>query len=168
MASSLTTRLGALRERSPQHYSILQRHLPLLQTALNDATRTYPTGRQRYAHLEDPPIPSRTFGCLLALLVDLEIIDIYAERSSANRYGIRGYDATAFNELAALLAETRPLRVQAKLHGPSDSLTDFRLSLHGLPPQVYNSKNVKKTHHSFLLDSHWFCLFFEIAASANK
>ncbi|EJN57769.1 hypothetical protein [Halogranum rubrum] len=104
MPSSLPTRLEALRERSPQHYSTLRRHLPLLQTALDDATRPYPTGRQLYAHLEDPPIPSRTFGRLLTLLVDLAIIDIYTERSSANRYDIRGYDAAALEELNALLA----------------------------------------------------------------
>jgi hypothetical protein len=104
MPSSLTTRLEALEARSPQHYSTLQRHLPLLQTALDDATRPYPTGRQLYAHLEDPPLPARTFGRLLALLVELEIIDIYAERSSANRYDIRAYDAAALEELEVLLA----------------------------------------------------------------
>jgi hypothetical protein len=104
MPSSLTTRLDALEARSPQHYSTLQRHLPLLQTALDDATRPYPTGRQLYAHLEDPPLPARTFGRLLALLVELEIIDIYAERSSANRYDIRAYDAADLDKLAALLA----------------------------------------------------------------
>ena len=104
MASSLTNRLEALEARSPQHYSTLQRHLPLLQTALDDATRIYPTGRQLYAHLEDPPIPSRTFGRLLTLLVDLAIIDIYTERSSANRYDIRDYDPTALEELETLLA----------------------------------------------------------------
>jgi hypothetical protein len=104
MASSLTTRLATLRERSPQHYSTLRRHLPLLQTALDNATRAYPTGRQLYAHLEDPPLPARTFGRLLALLVDLEIIDIYAERSSANRYDIRRYDPATLEELTVLLA----------------------------------------------------------------
>lgn len=104
MASTLPTRLEALRERSPQHYSTLKRHLPLLQTALDDATRSYPTGRQLYAHLEDPPIPSRTFGRLLTLLVDLEIIALYTERASANRYDIRGYDAADLRELATLLA----------------------------------------------------------------
>ncbi|EJN57330.1 hypothetical protein [Halogranum rubrum] len=104
MASSLTTRLEALHERSPQHYSTLKRHLPLLQTALDDATRSYPTGRQLYAHLKDPPIPSRTFGRLLTLLVDLEIIALYTERASANRYDIRGYDAADIEDLAALLA----------------------------------------------------------------
>lgn len=101
--SPLTTRLQALHERSPQHYSTLKRHLPLLQTALEKATRSYPTGRQLYANLEDPPIPSQTFGHLLTLLVDLEIIECYTKRSSANRYDIRGYDAVALEELEALL-----------------------------------------------------------------
>ena len=104
MPSSLTTRLEALEARSPQHYSTLQRHLPLLQTALADATRPYPTGRQLYAHLDNSSFPARTFGRLLALLIDLEIIDIYAERSSANRYDIRAYDAADLEDLAALLA----------------------------------------------------------------
>ena len=103
MPSSLTTRLEALEARSPQHYSTLQRHLPLLQTALDDATRPYPTGRQLYAHLDDPPLPARTFGRLLALLVDLEIIALYTERSSANRYDIREYDAADLEALETLL-----------------------------------------------------------------
>ncbi|SEP17273.1 hypothetical protein SAMN04487948_11858 [Halogranum amylolyticum] len=88
---------------SPVTYSTLSRYLPLLQTALNNATRPYPTSRQLYETLEDPPIPARTFGRLLALLVDLEIIAIYTERSSANRYDIREYDAEALEELDALL-----------------------------------------------------------------
>ncbi|WP_281244229.1 hypothetical protein [Halogranum rubrum] len=40
---------------------------------------------------------------MLTLLVELKIIDIYTERSSANRYDIRGYDAAALEELAVLL-----------------------------------------------------------------
>ncbi|EJN57762.1 hypothetical protein [Halogranum rubrum] len=102
--SSLTTRLAALQERSPQHYGTLTRHLPLLKAALNNTTRPYPTSRQLYETLEDPPIPTHTFGRLLTLLVDLTIIDIYTERSNANRYDIRGYDAAALDELATLLA----------------------------------------------------------------
>ena len=103
MASSLTPRLEALEARSPQHYSPLRRHLPLLQTALDDATRPSPTGRQLYAHLDNPPLPARIFGRLLALLVDLEIIDLYTERSSANRDDIRAYDAADLEDLETLL-----------------------------------------------------------------
>lgn len=102
MAESLITRLATLQERSPHWSSSLQRHLPLLKTALENATRPYPTSRQLYEQLDNPPIPARTFGRLLALLVDLKIIGIYTERSSANRYDIREYDATALEELDAL------------------------------------------------------------------
>ncbi|SEP26995.1 hypothetical protein SAMN04487948_1303 [Halogranum amylolyticum] len=104
MSVSLPTQIEALESRSPQHYGTLRRHLPLLRTALDDATRPYPTSRQLYDQLEDPPIPPHTFGRLLALLVDFGIIALYTERSSANRYDIRAYDAADLEELAALLA----------------------------------------------------------------
>ena len=104
MSASLPTQIEALEAHSPQQYGTLRRHLPLLRTALDDATRPYLTSRQLYATLVDPPIPPHTFGRLVALLVDFGIIDIYTERSSANRYDIRAYDATDFEELEALLA----------------------------------------------------------------
>ncbi|SEP26408.1 hypothetical protein SAMN04487948_1296 [Halogranum amylolyticum] len=104
MSASLPTQLEALEARSPQHYGTFRRHLPLLRTALNDATRPYPTSRQLYDQLEDPPIPPHTFGRLVALLVDFAIIGIYTERSSANRYDIRAYDSAALKELEVLLA----------------------------------------------------------------
>lgn len=103
MGSSLATRVAALEARSPQHYSTLRRHLPLLQTALERATRSYPTGRQLYNHLDDPPLSTRTFGRLLALLVELKIIAFYTERSSANRYDIREFDAATLEELNTVL-----------------------------------------------------------------
>ena len=84
--------------------SSLTSPLSLLQTALDDATRPYPTSRQLYATLVDPPIPPHTFGRLVALLVDLEIIALYTERSSANRYDNRAYDAADLEELEVLLA----------------------------------------------------------------
>jgi hypothetical protein len=104
MSASLPTQLEALEARSPQHYGTLRRHLPLLRTALENATRPYPTSRQLYDQLEDPPIPPHTFGRLVALLVDFGIIECYTERSSANRYDIRNYDPTAFEELERQLA----------------------------------------------------------------
>lgn len=104
MSASLPLQIEALEAHSPQHYGTLRRHLPLLKTALENTTRPYPTSRQLYEALVDPPIPPHTFGRLVALLVDFGIIDIYTERSSANRYDIRAYDAADLDELAALLA----------------------------------------------------------------
>ncbi|SEP07788.1 hypothetical protein SAMN04487948_11322 [Halogranum amylolyticum] len=78
---------------------------PLVAALYEERRHTpYPTSRQLDAHLEDPPLPARTFGRLLALLVELEIIELYTERSSANRYDIRAYDAVDLDELETLLA----------------------------------------------------------------
>lgn len=103
--STLSTRLEALRESSPQNYGALRDHYPLLKQALDNTTRPYPTGRQLYVSLDDPPITSLTFGRLLALLADLEIIGLYTERSSANRYDVRRYDSTDFDVLTARFEE---------------------------------------------------------------
>jgi hypothetical protein len=100
-ALTLSRRLEALRERSPQNYGALKDHYPLLKQALDNNTRSYPTGRQLYASLEEPPITSQTFGRLLALLADLEVVTLYTERSNANRYDVRHYDSTDFDVLAA-------------------------------------------------------------------
>jgi hypothetical protein len=78
-ALTLSRRLEALRERSPQNYGALKDHYLLLKQALDNNTRSYPTGRQLYASLENPPIPSQTFGHLLTRLVDLEIIELLHE-----------------------------------------------------------------------------------------
>mgnify|MGYP006274683143 CR=1 FL=1 len=45
---------------------------------------------------------------LVALLVDLEIIDIYAERSSATRDDIRDYEAPQLETLETLLTTDKP------------------------------------------------------------
>ena len=100
-ASTLSARLTDLREHSPQNYGALRDHYPLLQYALDNTTQSYPTGRQLYASLEDPSITSQTFGRLLALLAELEVISLYTERSNANRYDVRRYDPTDFDVLAA-------------------------------------------------------------------
>lgn len=51
-----------------------------------------------------PDRNNSTFDRLLALLVELEIIECYTERSSANRDDIRAYDLAALEKLETLLA----------------------------------------------------------------
>ena len=101
---TLRTQLDTLRAQSPQRFGLLQHHHTTLKAALDASTQNYPTSRQLYDQLDDPSITSRTFGRILPLLIDFDIISLYTTRSNSNRYDIRAYDAERFSRLSELLS----------------------------------------------------------------
>lgn len=102
----LEAEVDSLRARSPQQFGLLQRHHTALKTALDDAEQNYPTSRQLHEGLDDPSLSSRTFGKTLPLLVEFDIISLYTDRSSANRYDIQEYDADRLERLGDILLST--------------------------------------------------------------
>lgn len=77
----------------------------MLKTALDTTTQSYPTSAQLYQTLEDPSLSPHTFGRLLPLLVECEIIDLYTERSNSNRYDLREYNPQKLERLGEILTE---------------------------------------------------------------
>lgn len=102
----LTTQIDTVRAKSPQQFGDLRRHHAVLKTALDAAEQNYPTSRQLYEALDDPPLTAQTFGQTLPLLVDFGIISLYTERNSANRYNIREYDTDRLKRLGDLLTDS--------------------------------------------------------------
>ena len=100
---NLTAQVNTLREQTPQQFGLLKRHHTVLKRALDISTHNYPTSRQLYDQLDDPPITSQTFGKALPMLVNFDIISLYTTRSNSNRYDIRAYDADKFNRLSKIL-----------------------------------------------------------------
>lgn len=95
--------IATLREDSPRRFTLLQQYFPELKMALDAATHHYPTSSQLYELLENPTVRSHTFGRLLPLLVECEIIGLYTERSNANRYDLCDYDPARLERLGELL-----------------------------------------------------------------
>ncbi|EJN57326.1 hypothetical protein HSB1_42890 [Halogranum salarium B-1] len=104
-SNNLHQHVERLRADTPRRFTLLQQYHPILKTALDTTTKSYPTSTQLYQTLDDPPLSAHTFGRLLPLLVKCEIIELYTERSNSNRYDLREYSPQRFERLGEMLTE---------------------------------------------------------------
>lgn len=102
--SDLAGQLSRLESSDPQQYTLLQRHHQLLTRLLMDCNVNYPSTKQLYELLEDPPFEPQALGRMLTVLAELEIVAIHADRSNRNRYDLTGYTHARMHQLSQQLA----------------------------------------------------------------
>lgn len=103
--SSLAEQLQALRNDTPQRYSLLERYAEDLRQALEQSARNYASTKQLYLTWDDPPFEPQILGQLLSTAADLEILRVHTYRSNRNRYDLTAYDSTRMDRIALLLTD---------------------------------------------------------------
>ena len=100
---SLEDELDRIRRENPQRYGILRQNFSEVHNAIMLCNRNYPEARQLYALLETSEISPRTFGNVLGLLAELDVIQTHNERNNRNRYDLTSCRSETLEELQTLL-----------------------------------------------------------------
>lgn len=101
----LAYQLADLETTDPQRYTLLEKHLPVLRTLIEESPRNYPSAKQLYQTAENTSLQPQTIGQALVTLAELEIVGVHTQRSNRNRYDLTGYDPERVKELEALLKQ---------------------------------------------------------------
>ena len=100
-------RIEELKERSPQKYGLLETHFSTMKQAIERSSIHYPTARQLYQKVDDTEIPMTTFGYLLTILSDLDLIGIHKRSGGRNRYDLTDISPAELRTLEENLASKR-------------------------------------------------------------
>ena len=103
---ALETELHRIRRDNPQRYGILRHNFSGVYQAITRCDRNYPEARQLYTLLDDSEISPRTFGNVLALLAELDVIKTRNERTNRNRYDLTQCHPETLTELGELLSSS--------------------------------------------------------------
>lgn len=99
----LHARLRDYRQEKPRLYGYLRNHWEAAEEGLHATDRAYARTEQILENVQEADVDSRTLGCVLTALSDLDLLHIHTSGGGKNLYDLRSFDETRFGQLPAAL-----------------------------------------------------------------